>query len=98
MHFIRVIGAEKGLTVKILLVERKTAQPIYEGLGTWSQCKRWVAQISGYAIMGGPLIAVRKRLETNQLATIHEMRATLNDIESAGLCRVDSTAAELPCP
>jgi len=98
VHFIRMDTPERGLTVKVLLVERHTARPVYESLGTWSQCKRWVAQISKYAILGSPLIAIRKRLELNQLATIGEMRASLSDIESAGFSRVDCSAPDIPCP
>jgi hypothetical protein len=39
VHFIRIIGPEPDPTVRVLLVETSKAQTIYEGFGTWSQCR-----------------------------------------------------------
>jgi len=89
VHFMRIIGPEPDPTVRVLLVETSKAQTIYEGFGTWSQCRRWVTQISECAIFGDQLAVVEKRLELKRLATIEEIEVSLGRLESAGFRRAD---------
>lgn len=89
VHFIRTDGRESDPTVRVLLIETSAGQTIYEGFGTWSQCRRWVAQISECAILGDQLAAIQKRLEMKSLATIEEIQVSLNALESAGFRRAD---------
>jgi hypothetical protein len=89
VHFIRIRGPEIDPTVRVLFVETTGAIAIFEGFGCWSQCKLWIGQISQSVIHGKELAAVRKRLEQNRLATI-EVRASLDDLGSAGFRRADS--------
>jgi len=89
VHFMRIKGPESDPTVRVLLVETTKAQAVYEGSGTWSECRRWVTQISECAIFGDQFVAVEKRLELNRLATIEEMQVSLYDLESVGFHRAD---------
>jgi hypothetical protein len=77
VHFMRINGPERDPTVRILLVETINAQAIYEGFGTWSQCRRRVTQISECVIFGDQLHAVEKRLEMMRLATIEDVEVSL---------------------
>jgi len=90
MHFIRMHGPESDPTVRVLLVETTRARAVFEGFGSWSQCKLWVMQISEFAISANQLAAIHKRLELKRLATINEVRASLRDLDSVGLRRADS--------
>ena len=87
MHFIRMHGPEIDPTVRVLLVETTNAEAVYEGFGSWPQCKLWIMQISEFAISGNQLAAIHKRLDLKRLATIQEVRASLFDIDSIGLQR-----------
>jgi hypothetical protein len=88
-YFIRLHGPESDLTVRVLLVETVKGQTIYEGFGSWSQCERWIGQLTGWITPRDLLPVLRKRLEQKQLATISVVLASVQDIESAGLSRVD---------
>jgi len=81
IHFIRVDGTEKRLTVRILLVVIPGAQVVYEGFGSWSKCIRWIERIPGVSIPKGDWAAARKLLDRKQLATIQEVSASLRDLE-----------------
>jgi hypothetical protein len=83
-------GLESDPTVRVLLVESTGALVIYEGFGSWLQCKRWIAQLSGYVTLRDQLAAVQKRLELKQLATIKEIWTSLHELESVGFHRVDN--------
>jgi len=82
-------GPETNPTVRVLLVETTGAMLIYERFGNWNQCRRWVAQISEYAVFGDEFAAIEKRLEMKRLATINEIHVSSCDLESEGFCRVD---------
>ncbi len=88
--FITMHGPESDPTVRVLLVEATGAQAVYEGFGSWSECERWVIQISGSAVPGDQLAAVRKRLGEKRSATIREVLASLDDLDSIGLHRANS--------
>jgi len=90
VHFMRIHGPESDPIIRVLLVETTKAQTIYEGFGTWPECRRWVAQISECAIFGDQFAAVEKRLEVNQLATISETQISLGRLEAVGFRRADS--------
>jgi hypothetical protein len=89
MHFIRMHGPECDPTVRVLLVETTKTGVVFEGFGSWSQCKLWVLQISEFAISGDQLAAIRKRLELKRLASIQEVRTSPFDLQSLGLERTD---------
>jgi hypothetical protein len=84
VHFIRIQGPEIRPKVLMLFVESTRAEVVYQGLGSWSQCKRWVARISACSIAGDQLAVIEKRLKLKRLATIDEVRASLSDLDSAG--------------
>jgi hypothetical protein len=90
IHFIRVYGTEKRRTVRVLLVEIPGAQVVYEGYGSWSKCTRWIKRIPSVSIPKSEWEVVRKLLDRKQLATIQEVSASLRDLDSLGLSRVDS--------
>jgi len=89
VHFVRINGPESDPTVRVLLVETTKARTIYEGFGTWLQCRRWVTRISECAILGDQFATVEKRLELNRLATIEEIQVSPHDLESVGFHRAD---------
>jgi hypothetical protein len=90
VHFIRVHGTEKRRTVRVLLVEIPGARVVYEGYGSWSKCTRWIKQIPSICVPKSEWEIVRKLLDRKQLATIQEVSASLHDLDSLGLSRVDS--------
>ena len=87
IYFIRLCGPESDLTVRVLLVDTARAQTIYEGIGSWPQCERWIGQLTGWITPRNVLADIRKRLDQKQLATINKVRASIHDIESIGLQR-----------
>ena len=82
-------GPESDPTVRVILVQTIGAQTTYEGFGTWSQCRGWIAQISECAIFGDEFAAVERLLEMKRLATIEEVQVSLRDLESVGFHRAD---------
>jgi hypothetical protein len=90
VHFIRMHGPENDPRVRMLLVESTKAQPVYEGSGSWLQCKCWIGQLSGYVILRDQLAAVQKDLDLRRLATIKQIWTSEHELDSAGFRRVDS--------
>jgi hypothetical protein len=88
-YFIRMHGPESDFTVRMLLVETTGGKTIFEGIGSWLQCERWIAQISGWIIPMKKLVLVRKRIEQKRLAAITAVRSSVESVESVGLTRVD---------
>jgi hypothetical protein len=74
----------------MLLVETSKAQTIYEKFGFWLECKGWVVQLSGYVVSRDQLASVQKCLDLGRLATIKEILASMDDLDSMGFRRVDS--------
>jgi hypothetical protein len=91
VYFICIHGPESRPMVRVLLVEAGSAQVIYDGLGSWPQCRRWIEQLSGDMMPEHEVAIIQKRLRRKRLTAIKEVRASLLDIESLGLCRVDSS-------
>ena len=89
-RFIRMNAHERDPTVRVILVERTESKTIYEAFGTWRQCKRWIARVSGCVILADQFVAVQKCIELNRLATIHEVQASMDDLESVGFRRANS--------
>jgi hypothetical protein len=48
-----------------------------------------MAELSGWLIRRDELIDIRKRVEQDRMATITQIRASLYEMESLGLLRVD---------
>jgi hypothetical protein len=91
VHLIRVHGSQSNPTLRLILVESKSAQPVYEGFGSWMQCMRWIGELSGTGIRGDELAPVRRLLDKQRLVTMKdEVRASMNALEALGLNRVDS--------
>jgi hypothetical protein len=89
VYVMRLHGPEHELTARILIVETLHGRPIYEGSGSWFQCEHWMAELSGWLIRRDELIDIRKRVEQDRMATITQIRASLYEMESLGLLRVD---------
>lgn len=89
-HFIRMNAHHWDLTVRVILVETTESKTIYERFGTWRQCKVWIAQVSGYVILADQFAAAQRSLKMNRLATIHEVQASVDDLELIGFQRVGS--------
>jgi hypothetical protein len=81
-------GPGSELTVRVILVERMGIGCVYEGFGTWRQCKGWIVRVSGCVILADQFAAAYKCLRLNRLATIHEVQASVDDLESVGFRRV----------
>jgi hypothetical protein len=94
VYFICIHGPESHPMVRLLLVEAGSAQVIYDGLGTWSQCRRWIEQLSSDIMSEDQVAIIRKCLRRKRLAAIKEVTASLLDIESLGLCRVDNSESK----
>jgi hypothetical protein len=90
VHLIGMHESDRGLTIRVLLVETSSAKAVYEGLGSWSKCRRWITRLSTIHLSGEELAVVRKRLDRKRLATIQEVRASPRELESLGLRRADS--------
>ena len=89
VYFIRIHGPEIDPTVRVLLVETSKAQPIYGGLGSLSQCERWIFQLTGWIIPKDVLSVLRKRIEQKRMATMKGLHVSRREIESIGLQRLD---------
>jgi len=88
-HFIRIHGPEEDPTIRVLLVELGGEKKVYEAVGIWSQCRRWITQMSECAIVGNHFAAIEKRLKVKRLATIKEVQVSIYDLESIGFLRAD---------
>jgi hypothetical protein len=71
----------------VILVEVAGSKTIYEAIGTWRQCKRWISQVSRSVILADQFAVAEKRIELNRLATIHDVQASPDDLEAAGFSR-----------
>ena len=89
VHLIRV-HSKKGLTVRVLLVESTSAKAVYEGLGSWPKCRRWINTLSSKRISTEEFSTLRNLLHRKRLATIQGLRASLDEIEALGFYRADS--------
>jgi len=86
-HFIRIEGPESDPTVRVLLVEASAGQTIYEGFGTWPQCRRWIALVSTCGIFADQFASIERLLQMKRLATIKEFHVSTCDLESFGFRR-----------
>ncbi len=91
VHLIRVHGQQSIPSLRVILVEAKSAKAVYEGFGSWPECMGWIRELSSFGISGDELINVQKLLDQERLVTMKdEVRASLDTLESLGFHRVDS--------
>jgi len=89
-HLIRVHGRKRDTTVRVLLIETTNIEAIYEGFASLSKCMRWISRLSAVKVSKEESLAVIKLLERKKLATVHDVRASPQDLEMLGLHRADS--------
>ncbi len=73
--------------MRVILVETTGLKTIYEAFGTWRQCKGWISRVSEGVILAEQFAAVQKCIELDRLATIRELQASPDDLESVGFHR-----------
>jgi hypothetical protein len=89
MHMFRLHGPKRNPTVRVLLIATNTAQTVYEGSASWTECRGWIRGLSSAGISIEELAVLRNVLGRKRLATIKEVRVSLNDLELLGLHRAD---------
>jgi len=89
VHLIAISGSKRRPKVRMLFVETAGADVVYEGQGSWSKCIRWIKQLTVVNSDKPDLAAAKKEFGRGQYATLPEVRASVLDIESMGLQRVD---------
>jgi hypothetical protein len=89
IHLIGMSGHQRKREVRLLLVATTGVSAVFEGRGSWSRCTYWIKHLPGLSISKPELILVKKIMERERYATLPEARASLPDLESLGLQRVD---------
>jgi hypothetical protein len=89
VHLIAISGSKRRPKVRMLFVATAGANVVYEGQGSWSKCIRWIQQLTVVNSDKPDLAAAKKEFGRGQYATLPEVRASVLDIESMGLQRVD---------
>ena len=89
IHLIAISGPQRRPKVRILFVATAGADAVYEGQGSWSKCIRWIRQLPFMDLSKPDLAAAKKEFGRNHYATLPEVRASLLDLESLGMQRVD---------
>ena len=89
IHMIGISGLQRRPRVRMLFVATEGPHAVYEGQGTWSKCIRWIQQIPFIDITKQDLEAAKREFGRDQYATLPLVRASLLDLESMGLQRVD---------
>jgi len=82
-------GPLRDPKVRVLLVGTTGARDVYEGMKSWSKCKRWIGRLRGTAITEDQLTQVCETFVRTQFAIIQEAQASLEDLKSLGLHRAD---------
>ncbi len=90
IHLIAMSGPRRIPRVRILWVATTSIPAVYEGMGSWSKCVSWMKRLPHIEVSRNEWIQVREAFERNQYTTLHGVRASLHDLESLGLQRVDS--------
>jgi hypothetical protein len=89
IHMIAVPGPQRRPKVRMLFVAITGAHAVYEGQGSWSKCIRWIQQLPIKDLSKPDLAAAKKEFGRNHYTTLPEVMASLLDLESVGLQRVD---------
>jgi len=89
VHLIATSGSKRRPKVRMLFVATAGAAVVYEGQGSWSKCTRWIQQITIVNSGKPDLAAAKKEFSRGHYATLAEVRASLLELESMELQRVD---------
>jgi hypothetical protein len=89
VHLIAISGSQRRPKVRMLFVATGGAHAVYEGQGSWSRCIRWIQQLPSTDLTKQDLAAARKEFGRDQYASLPSVKASLVDLESLGLQRVD---------
>jgi hypothetical protein len=88
IYLIAISGSQRRPKVRMLFVAT-AADAVYEAQGSWSQCTRWIVQLSLINITKQDLAAARKEFGRDQYATLPLVKTSFLDLEALGLQRVD---------
>ncbi len=76
--------------LRFILIETTRAQAVYEGLGSWSKCMRWIIQLSEVGYHRDKLNSIETLLNKQQsAATAGHICVSLTELEALGFQRVD---------
>jgi hypothetical protein len=89
IHLIAMPTSQGKPKVRMVWVATSGGPAVYEGQGSWSKCVYWVKRLPHIDISNSEWIRTRELFERNQYATLHEVRASLHDLESLGFQRAD---------
>jgi hypothetical protein len=89
VHLIAISGVQRRPKVRMLFVATEGADAVYEGQGTWAKCVRWIKQLPSMEVAKHDLDAAKRDFGRNRYAVLRGVTASLLDLESFGLQRVD---------
>jgi len=89
IHLIAVTGPQRRPKVRILFIATDGTDAVYEGLGSWAKCVRWIKQLDCLDTTQHDLDAANRDFGRNRYAVLREVTASLLDIEALGLQRAD---------
>src|SRR5262249_32638710 len=89
IHLIAMTRPSRNQKVRMLWVATTGIPAVYEGLGPWPKCVRWVKRLPHSDISDSDWTRARKSFERYQYANLRCVMASLEDLESLGLQRAD---------
>jgi hypothetical protein len=92
VHLIAISGPRPRPKVRILFVAIVGADAVYEGLGTWAKCVRWLKQLHCPDRTKHDLDAAKTDFGRNRCAVLREVAASPRALEALGLHRADREA------
>lgn len=89
IHLIAISGPHRSPQVRMLFVATTETHAVYEGQGSWTRCVRWIQKLPCGSISKQDLAAAKREFGRDRYAAFPTITASLVELESIGLQRVD---------
>jgi len=89
IHLIALPGRRRRPQVRMLFVATTDVHAVYEGQGSWVRCMRWIQKLPFSCINKHDLATAKRELGRDRYTAFPTITASLFELESIGLQRVD---------
>ncbi len=87
-HLIWISGTRSDPLLRVIVATTPKVDAVFDGIQLWSTCSIWIKRLKHENDIALGIAGVKRTLVKNSYATF-QLKTSVDEIESFGLCRAD---------